>query len=269
MGKITVFTLDDCSNCHKIKQILEAKGAAFTEISLTKTPEWRSLLFLLANGHAGVPQVFFNSRHVGGIDEIEELERQGVLGDRLKECLEGEGEGEEFPPPLRTPSNEEYLQIIPAELRSKWQQYAEDLDSPLGGTSDRPISSIVITLEVPDAIVVVSTAGPAKEIFTAGAAVQKGAEGSQQKAYCQVAIEKKASLFVNDPTKVPGLEKNDLYLKLGYGYYAGVPWTAGHNRGTVVALEKEGGILKPEHLVILEATRDKIEAELTQHHSSH
>lgn len=50
MGKITVFTLDDCSNCHKIKQILEAKGAAFTEISLTKTPEWRSLLFLLANG---------------------------------------------------------------------------------------------------------------------------------------------------------------------------------------------------------------------------
>lgn len=38
--------------------------------------------------------------------------------------------------------------------------------------------------------------------------------------------------------------------------------------GTVVALEKEGGILKPEHLVILEATRDKIEAELTQHRSS-
>lgn len=30
--------------------------------------------------------------------------------------------------------------------------------------------------------------GPAKEIFTAGAAVQKGAEGSQQKAYCQVSI---------------------------------------------------------------------------------
>lgn len=52
-----------------------------------------------------------------------------------------------------------FLQIIPAELRNKWQQYAEDLDSPLGGTSDRPISSIVITLEVPDAIVVVSTAG--------------------------------------------------------------------------------------------------------------
>ena len=50
MGKITVFTLDDCSNCSKVKQILEAKGAAFTEVSLTKTPEWRSLLFLLANG---------------------------------------------------------------------------------------------------------------------------------------------------------------------------------------------------------------------------
>lgn len=49
-----------------------------------------------------------------------------------------------------------------------------------------------------------------------------------------MAIEKKASLFVNDPTKVPGLEKNDLYLKLGYGYYAGVPWTAGHSKGTLI-----------------------------------
>lgn len=73
------------------------------------------------SGHAGVPQVFFNSRHVGGIDEIEELERQGVLGDRLKECLEGEGEGEEFPPPLRTPSNEEYLQVREIYLITSWE----------------------------------------------------------------------------------------------------------------------------------------------------
>ena len=59
-----------------------------------------------------VPQVFFNSRHVGGSEEVEKMEREGVLGDLVRECLEGgSGEGE-FPPPLRTPSSEEFLQVV-------------------------------------------------------------------------------------------------------------------------------------------------------------
>ena len=58
-----------------------------------------------------MPQVFFNSRHVGGIDEVEGMERKGELGDKVKECLEGGSDGEEFPPPLRTPRPEEYLQV--------------------------------------------------------------------------------------------------------------------------------------------------------------
>ena len=59
-----------------------------------------------------VPQVFFNSRHVGGSEEVEKMEREGVLGDLVRECLEGgSGEGE-FPPPLRTPSSEELLQVV-------------------------------------------------------------------------------------------------------------------------------------------------------------
>lgn len=58
---------------------------------------------------------------MGGIDEIEEMEKQGVLGDRLKECLEGEGEGEDFPPPLRTPSHDEYLQVREIYLITSWE----------------------------------------------------------------------------------------------------------------------------------------------------
>ena len=58
-----------------------------------------------------MPQVFFNSRHVGGGEEVEGMEREGTLGDRVKECLEG-GEGDtEFPPPLRSPKSEEFLQV--------------------------------------------------------------------------------------------------------------------------------------------------------------
>ena len=56
-----------------------------------------------------MPQVFFNSHHVGGAEEVEKLEREGVLGERVREC--GEGESGEFPPPLRTPTDEEFVQV--------------------------------------------------------------------------------------------------------------------------------------------------------------
>ena len=70
------------------------------------------ILYDTCLGRMSVPQVFFNSRHVGGSEEVEKMEREGVLGDLVRECLEGgSGEGE-FPPPLRTPSSEELLQVV-------------------------------------------------------------------------------------------------------------------------------------------------------------
>ena len=53
MGKITVFSLDSCPYCKKAKELLRGKGAEFEEISLTKNPEWRQLLYLITNGEMG------------------------------------------------------------------------------------------------------------------------------------------------------------------------------------------------------------------------
>ena len=41
--------------------------------------------------------------------EVEEMEREGVLGDKVKACLEGGSE--DFLPPLRSPKPEEYVQV--------------------------------------------------------------------------------------------------------------------------------------------------------------
>ena len=49
----------------------------------------------------------------------------------------------------------------------------------------------------------------------------------------QVAIERKETLFIDDPTQFPGLEKNEDYVKYGYGYYLGAPWAVGDTRGEV------------------------------------
>ena len=47
----------------------------------------------------------------------------------------------------------------------------------------------------------------------------------------QVAIERRETLFIDDPTKFPGLEKNEDWVKFGYGYYVGAPWVVGQTKG--------------------------------------
>ena len=57
----------------------------------------------------------------------------------------------------------------------------------------------------------------------------KGHDGSDEKLYCQVAIEKRETLFVNDPSKVPGLETgSSLDMAI---YYVGAPRTVGPTTG--------------------------------------
>ena len=47
----------------------------------------------------------------------------------------------------------------------------------------------------------------------------------------QVAIERKATLFVDDPTKIPELEKNNDWVKYGLGNYIGAPWVVRETKG--------------------------------------
>ena len=48
---------------------------------------------------------------MGGSGEVESMEKEGVLGNKVKECLEGGSE--EFPPPLRMPKAVEYVEVRP------------------------------------------------------------------------------------------------------------------------------------------------------------
>ena len=73
--------------------------------------------------------------------------------------------------------------------------------------------------------------GQGTRLRVKGSGSLKGPTNSDEKLYCQVAIEKRETLFINDPTEVPGLEKNEDWVKFGYGYYVGAPWTVGQTTG--------------------------------------
>ena len=52
-------------------------------------------------------------------------------------------------------------------------------------------------------------------------------------AYVQVVIEKGQTLFFDGPEKrFPELKNCNDWVKYGYGYYIGVPWSVGQLKGT-------------------------------------
>jgi len=83
MTKVEIYTTRYCPYCHAAKRLLSRKGVEFTEIDVSGDPEGRSKMVERANGSMTVPQIFIGKTHVGGSDELHELERAGKLDPLL------------------------------------------------------------------------------------------------------------------------------------------------------------------------------------------
>lgn len=75
MQPIEIYTSPLCGFCHSAKRLLTSKGASFTEIDLSRTPDRRAEMMKRAAGRHTVPQIFIGQTHVGGCDELYALER--------------------------------------------------------------------------------------------------------------------------------------------------------------------------------------------------
>jgi glutaredoxin 3 len=64
------------------KQLLNRKGIAFDEIDVTGNPALREEITVKAGGRSTVPQIWIGETHVGGCDDLYELDRTGQL-DRM------------------------------------------------------------------------------------------------------------------------------------------------------------------------------------------
>ena len=82
--EVEIYTRDLCGFCTRAKQLLNEKGWAYTEINISSEPHRRSEMEQRANGMKTFPQIFINGEHIGGCDQLYQLEEKGVL-DQMSE----------------------------------------------------------------------------------------------------------------------------------------------------------------------------------------
>jgi len=83
MPKITIYTTGYCPYCVRAKALLDRKGAKYEEIN-AEDQAVREQMIEKAGGRKTVPQIFIGDLHVGGCDDLYELDRQGKLNGMLR-----------------------------------------------------------------------------------------------------------------------------------------------------------------------------------------
>ncbi len=83
MKPVEIYTSPLCGFCHAAKRLLKQKGVDFKEINVLLHPKRKPEMISRAGGKHTVPQIFIGADHVGGCDELYELDRQGKLDSLL------------------------------------------------------------------------------------------------------------------------------------------------------------------------------------------
>lgn len=79
---ILLYTTGWCPYCERARGLLRNKGAAFREIDIEAQPEKRSEM-QARSGRRTVPQIFIGAQHIGGCDDLHELDARGGLDPLL------------------------------------------------------------------------------------------------------------------------------------------------------------------------------------------
>jgi len=84
MKNITMYTGPFCNFCEAAKRLLVRNNLNYKEIDISTKDDLRDEMIKKANGKRTIPQIFFDDYHVGGYQELRELEKKDELDNLLK-----------------------------------------------------------------------------------------------------------------------------------------------------------------------------------------
>ena len=83
MPQVTVYCTSVCPYCIRALKMLSNKGVEVEEVRIDQHPERRDEMITRANGRTSVPQIFIDDTHVGGFDDMVELDIDDELDPML------------------------------------------------------------------------------------------------------------------------------------------------------------------------------------------
>ena len=83
MANIEIYTSPFCGFCYQAKSLLNDKGVDYIEVDIISQPKRHSEMIERAGGLQTVPQIFIDNQHIGGCDELYELEAKDKLNSIL------------------------------------------------------------------------------------------------------------------------------------------------------------------------------------------
>lgn len=69
MNQVLIYSAANCHFCERAKQLLQAKGMAYTEIRVDLDETEREKM-IARSGRRTVPQIFIDDKHIGGCDDL-------------------------------------------------------------------------------------------------------------------------------------------------------------------------------------------------------
>lgn len=81
---VEIYTWQVCPFCLRAKLLLWLKGVDYTEYKIDGDDTARNRMAERANGRRTVPQIFINQQHIGGFDDLNQLNQVGQLDPLLR-----------------------------------------------------------------------------------------------------------------------------------------------------------------------------------------
>ena len=85
MNKVKIYGNEACAYCGAARMLLTKRGVKFDDILVSKDAEKRAEMEARSQRRS-VPQIFIGEKHIGGFNELCELEKSGEL-DKLLASL--------------------------------------------------------------------------------------------------------------------------------------------------------------------------------------
>ena len=84
MKNVTVYMGPRCNFCDAAKRLLQRNNIPYKEINIALEEGKKEEMLIKSNGRQTIPQIFFDEYHVGGYQELREIEKKGKLDNLLK-----------------------------------------------------------------------------------------------------------------------------------------------------------------------------------------